>query len=53
MLRNGVVGVPGDVARIIDELAAVGVDTLYFHIYDPADTDHIRLLGTEVGARVS
>jgi hypothetical protein len=24
------------------------VDTLYLHIYDAADTDHIRLLGERV-----
>jgi F420-dependent oxidoreductase-like protein len=51
MLRNGVVGVPGDVARVIEEMATAGADTLYFHIYDPADPDHIRLLGTEFAAR--
>ncbi len=51
MLRNGLVGVPGDVARVIEELATLGVDTLYFHIYDSTDPDHIRLLGTELAAR--
>jgi alkanesulfonate monooxygenase SsuD/methylene tetrahydromethanopterin reductase-like flavin-dependent oxidoreductase (luciferase family) len=51
MLRNGLVGVPGDVARVIEELDTLGVDTLYFHIYDSTDPDHIRLLGTELAAR--
>ncbi len=48
LLRQGVVGEPSDVIRHIEELAAAGVDTLYFHIYDAADTDHIRLLGSSV-----
>ncbi len=48
MLRLGVVGRPADVVCRLEELAAAGVDTTYFHIYDPADLDHIRLLGAEV-----
>ena len=48
MLRQGVVGVPGDVLQQVEDLAAAGVDTIYFHLYDPADTDHVRLLGSEV-----
>jgi alkanesulfonate monooxygenase SsuD/methylene tetrahydromethanopterin reductase-like flavin-dependent oxidoreductase (luciferase family) len=48
LLRQGVVGRPADVLQHIEELAAAGVDTLYFHIYDAADTDHIRLLGRDV-----
>jgi hypothetical protein len=32
----------------IRELAATGVDTVYFHIYDAADTEHVRLLGRTV-----
>jgi len=36
-----------------EELARAGADTLYFHIYDGADTDHIRLLGAEVLPRVT
>jgi F420-dependent oxidoreductase-like protein len=53
LLRQGVVGVPGEVIGHIEALAAVGVDTLYFHIYDAADTDHIRLLGRDVLPQVS
>jgi hypothetical protein len=28
--------------------AAVGADTVYFHLYDVTDLDHVRLLGVEV-----
>ena len=51
LLRLGVTGTPADVLRRIDELAAAGADTLYFHIYD-TDPGHIRLLGTEVLPKV-
>ena len=37
----------------IEELAAAGADTLYFHVYAVEDLDHIRLLGSEVLPRVS
>jgi alkanesulfonate monooxygenase SsuD/methylene tetrahydromethanopterin reductase-like flavin-dependent oxidoreductase (luciferase family) len=52
LLGMGVVGVPGDVAARLDGFAAAGADTVYFHIYDVADTDHVRLLGTELVSRV-
>jgi F420-dependent oxidoreductase-like protein len=45
LLGQGVVGTPADVLGRIRELAAAGVDTVYFHIYDAADTEHVRLLG--------
>jgi F420-dependent oxidoreductase-like protein len=48
MLRMGVTGDPGDVAGRLAEVAAAGADTVYFHLYDVADLDHIRLLGREV-----
>jgi alkanesulfonate monooxygenase SsuD/methylene tetrahydromethanopterin reductase-like flavin-dependent oxidoreductase (luciferase family) len=48
LLSQGVIGVPADVLDQLDQLAAVGVDTLYFHIYDVGDLDHVRLLGQEV-----
>jgi F420-dependent oxidoreductase-like protein len=48
LLALGVVGLPGDVAARVAEFARAGADTIYFHIYDPADTDHIRLLGESV-----
>jgi F420-dependent oxidoreductase-like protein len=53
MLRLGVTGVPGDVVGRLAELEAAGADTVYFHLYDVADTDHVRLLGSEVIPRVS
>ena len=52
MLRNGVTGTPSDVIERIGELAATGADTLYFHLYDVDDLDHIHLLGSEVLPRV-
>jgi F420-dependent oxidoreductase-like protein len=48
MLRMGITGVPGDVAGRLAELAAAGADTVYLHLYDVADLDHVRLLGREV-----
>jgi F420-dependent oxidoreductase-like protein len=48
MLRTGIVGTPGEIAGRVAELAAVGADTVYFHLYDVSDTDHVRLLGSEV-----
>jgi F420-dependent oxidoreductase-like protein len=48
MLRMGVTGDPGDVTGRLAELAEAGADTVYCHLYDVADLDHIRLLGSEV-----
>jgi alkanesulfonate monooxygenase SsuD/methylene tetrahydromethanopterin reductase-like flavin-dependent oxidoreductase (luciferase family) len=48
MLRMSVTGDPGDVTARLAELAEAGADTVYFHLYDVADTDHVRLLGREV-----
>lgn len=53
MLRLGLVGVPEEVVAYIEEFAAAGIDTVYFHIYNVEDLDHIRLLGSEVLPRVS
>ena len=53
MLRLGVTGDPGDVTGRLAELASSGADTVYFHLYDVADLDHIRLLGGEVLPRLS
>ena len=53
LLGMGVVGTPADVAARAEELALAGADTLYFHIYDGADTDHIRLIGAEVLPRLA
>ena len=48
MLLMGVTGTPGDVLGRLAELRAVGADTVYFHLYDVTDLDHVRLLGREV-----
>jgi F420-dependent oxidoreductase-like protein len=48
LLSIGVVGTPRDVLDRLGELAQAGFDTVYFHLFDGSDTDHIRLLGQEV-----
>ena len=53
MLRMGITGDPGDIAGRLAELRAAGADTVYFHLYDVADTDHVRLLGSEVLPRLA
>jgi len=53
MLRLGITGDPGDIAVRLAELRAAGADTVYFHLYDVADTDHVRLLGSEVLPRLN
>ncbi|MGH3318648.1 MAG: TIGR03560 family F420-dependent LLM class oxidoreductase [Streptosporangiaceae bacterium] len=53
LLRQGVVGVPEDVVGHLGKLSSLGIDTVYFHIYDVADLEHIRLLGREVLPQVS
>lgn len=53
MLRNeAVAGRPEAVAERLAELRDEGVDTVYFHLYDIDDTDHVRLLGGEVLPRL-
>jgi F420-dependent oxidoreductase-like protein len=42
------IGPPGLLAERIAELAAVGADTVYLHIFDIHDLDHIALIGAEV-----
>ena len=51
LLAHGVTGTAGDVIAAIENLAAQGADTVYFHVYDPGDVEHIRLLGSEVVSR--
>jgi F420-dependent oxidoreductase-like protein len=48
LLAHGTVGTPRQVVDRIGELAAAGADTVYFHIYDIDDTDHVALLGADV-----
>jgi F420-dependent oxidoreductase-like protein len=48
LLSQGVVGVPRDVLDRLGQLSEAGIDTVYFHLYDVDDLDHVRLLGQEV-----
>ena len=41
MLRMGVIGAPGDVLGRLAGLRAAGADTVYFHLYDVTDLDHV------------
>jgi F420-dependent oxidoreductase-like protein len=42
------IGPPGLLSERIGDLAAVGADTVYLHIFDIHDLDHIALIGSEV-----
>ncbi len=53
MLALGVTGAPGDILGRLAELHAAGADTVYFHLYDVTDLDHVRLLGREVLPQVT
>jgi len=46
--RHAAIGSPALVAGRIRELRKAGADTIYFHIFDIEDLDHIALLGAEV-----
>jgi F420-dependent oxidoreductase-like protein len=48
LIAQAVTGRPEAVVERLTELASAGVDTVYFHIFDVEDLDHIRLLGQEV-----
>src|SRR5262249_56558913 len=47
MLAMGITGTPGDVLGRIDGLRAAGADTVYLHLYDVTDTEHIALLARD------
>jgi F420-dependent oxidoreductase-like protein len=51
--RHAVIGSPALVADRVGELREAGADTIYFHIYDIADLDHVALLGAALGERAS
>ena len=53
MLAMGVTGTPGDVLGRLADLHAAGADTVYFHLYDVTDLDHVRLLGREILPQVT
>jgi F420-dependent oxidoreductase-like protein len=46
--ETSVIGSPGLVPARIADLAAIGADTVYLHIYDIHDLDHIALIAAEV-----
>ncbi|MGP4025907.1 TIGR03560 family F420-dependent LLM class oxidoreductase [Actinomadura sp. 3N407] len=48
MRVNAAIGSPGLVTDRIAALAEIGADTVYLHIYDIHDLDHIALIGAEV-----
>jgi alkanesulfonate monooxygenase SsuD/methylene tetrahydromethanopterin reductase-like flavin-dependent oxidoreductase (luciferase family) len=48
MRNNAAIGPPDLVTERIAALAALGADTVYLHIYDIHDLDHIALIGAEV-----
>jgi F420-dependent oxidoreductase-like protein len=50
--RAAVCGRPDAVVARIEDLAEAGAQTVYFHIFDVEDVDHVRLLGAEVLPRV-
>jgi F420-dependent oxidoreductase-like protein len=53
LLSRGVVGEPADVVEELERLRGIGCQTVYFHLYDIDDLDHIDLLGREVLPAVS
>ncbi|WP_020416102.1 LLM class F420-dependent oxidoreductase [Amycolatopsis sp. ATCC 39116] len=46
--EHAAVGTPAQVVDRIGDLADAGADTVYLHIYDIHDLEHIALLGAEV-----
>jgi len=51
--RHAAIGSPALVADRVEELRKAGADTIYFHIYDIEDLDHVALLGAELGELAS
>ena len=49
--RHAAIGSPALVADRIEEQRKAGADTIYFHIYDIEDLDHIALLGAKSCAK--
>jgi F420-dependent oxidoreductase-like protein len=48
MRTNAAIGSPQVVADRVQVFAAAGADTVYLHIYDIHDLDHIALIGADV-----
>lgn len=53
LLEQAACGGPQAVVDRLGELASAGADTVYFHLFDVEDLDHVRLLGREVLPQVS
>ena len=53
LLVRGVVGTPDDLAGRLEELAELGIDTVYFHCFDAQDLDQVSLLGEALVARMA
>ncbi len=53
MLSGGVVGTPAEVTAALQDLADQGCETVYLHIFDIDDLDHLRLIGAEVVPQVA
>jgi F420-dependent oxidoreductase-like protein len=51
LLAAGVTGYADDLIRVIEDLATQGADTIYLHVYGPADVAHIDLLAAQVVSR--
>ena len=47
------VGTPSDLIASFDQLANDGCETVYLHIFDIDDLDHLRLIGSEVVPQVA
>ena len=52
LLDQAVCGTPDAVVRRLMEVVESGADTIYFHVFDVEDLDHLRLLGREVLPRL-
>jgi alkanesulfonate monooxygenase SsuD/methylene tetrahydromethanopterin reductase-like flavin-dependent oxidoreductase (luciferase family) len=53
MRAHAVTGSPEEVGERLAALAGAGADTVYLHIYDIHDLDHVALLGAEVLPHIS
>jgi len=47
--QHAAIGSPALVADRVEGMRKAGADTIYFHIYDIDDLDHVALLGAELG----
>jgi F420-dependent oxidoreductase-like protein len=53
LLDQAVCGSPEAVVEHLVQVGETGADTIYFHIFDVEDLDHLRLLGAEVLPRLA